>query len=74
MGVFADELRAGIDAATDKMEAAQRDGNHLEAEAYRERLASLRRIAYRHGLGPWPRLEAAGSPPGTRSEPAAAGV
>jgi hypothetical protein len=72
MGVFADKLRAGIDEATDRMEAARRDGDYSGAAAYRERLAFLRRTAYRHGLGPWPRLEAAGRPSDTRSEHATA--
>jgi hypothetical protein len=54
------------------MEAARLEGNYYEAEAYRERLGFLRRVAYRHGLGPWPRPEAAGRPAGARSEHAAA--
>jgi len=72
MGIFADELRAGIYEAADKMEAARLEGNYYGAEAYRERLGFLRRVAYRHGLGPWPRPEAAGRPAGARSEHAAA--
>jgi hypothetical protein len=72
MGVFADELRAGIDEAADKMEAARRDGDRYGAEAYRERLGFLRRVARRHGLGPWPCPEPAARPAGTRSEDAAA--
>ena len=74
MGVFADELRAGIDEAAGKMEAARRDGDRYGAEAYRERLVFLRRIARRHGLGPWPCLEPAAKPAGTRSEDAGAPV
>ncbi len=54
MGVFADELRAGIDEAARKMTEARLAGDDYGTEAYRERLAFLRRVAHRHGLGPWP--------------------
>ena len=45
MGRFADELRAGIDEAVRKMAEAQRAGDDYGAEAYRERLSFLRRVA-----------------------------
>jgi hypothetical protein len=54
MGQFADELHAGIDEAARKMTEARLAGDHYGAEAYRERLGFLRRVAGRHGLGPWP--------------------
>jgi hypothetical protein len=72
MGVFVDELRAGIDEAVRKMEAARRDGDRYGAEAYRERLGFLRSVARRQGLGPWPRPEPAAKLTATRSEDAAA--
>ena len=62
MGVFANDLRAGIEEAARKMEAARRAGDHYGAEAYLERLGFLHRVARRHGLGPWPRPESAAGP------------
>ncbi len=50
MGVFADELRAGIGEAARKMTEARLAGDHFSAEAYRERLRHLRCIATRHGV------------------------
>jgi len=63
MGAFADELRAGIDEAARKMADARLAGDNYGAEAYRERLSFLRRVAARHGLGPWPSPDPA--PPAT---------
>ena len=54
MGQFAEELRAGIDEAARKMTEARLAGDDYGAETYRERLEFLRRVARRHGLGPWP--------------------
>ena len=63
MGVFADELRAGIDETARKLTEARLAGDDYGAEAYRERPGFLRRVAHRHGLGPWP---ARSSPRGRR--------
>ena len=60
MGRFADELRSGIDEAVRKMAEAQRAGDDYGAEAYRERLSFLRRVARRHGVGVWLGREPAG--------------
>ena len=54
MGLLAEELRAGIDEAARKMTEARLASDHYGAEAWRERLGFLRRVAGRHGLGPWP--------------------
>jgi hypothetical protein len=54
MGLFADELRAGISEAARKMTEARLAGDHFSAEAYRERLRYLRRVAARHGVGASP--------------------
>jgi hypothetical protein len=54
MGQFADQLHAGIDEAARKMTEARLAGDDYGAEAYRERLGFLRRVARRYGLGPWP--------------------
>ncbi len=54
MGLLAEELRAGIDEAARKMTEARLAGDDYGAETYRERLGFLRRVAGRHGLGPWP--------------------
>jgi hypothetical protein len=62
MGIFADELHAGIDEAAREMTEARRAGDDYGAEAYRERLGFLRRVARRHGLGPWSCPEAAAGP------------
>jgi hypothetical protein len=72
MGQFADEVRAGIDEAARKMTEARAGGDDYGAEAYRERLGFLRRVAHRHGLGPWPCPEPAAAPARARSEDAAA--
>jgi len=72
MGVFADELRAGIDEAARKMTEARLAGDDYGTEAYRERLGFLRRVAHRHGLGPWPCPEPAARPARARDEDAAA--
>ena len=45
MGAFADELRAGMGEAARKMTGARLAGDDYGAEAYRERLRCLRRIA-----------------------------
>jgi hypothetical protein len=50
MGVFAEELRAGVGEAARKMAEARLAGDHFSAEAYRERLRHLRCIATRHGV------------------------
>ncbi len=63
MGVFADELRTAIDEAARKMAEARLAGDNYGAEAYRERLSFLRRVAGRHGLGPWPSPDPAPGPP-----------
>jgi hypothetical protein len=62
MGQFAEELRAGIDEAARKTAEASRDGDAGGAEAWRERLLFLRRVAGRHGLGPWPHTEPSAGP------------
>ena len=72
MGVFAEELRVGIDEAARKMTEARLAGQDHGAEAWRERLGFLRRVAKRHGLGPWPKPERAAGPSGGRNEDAAA--
>jgi hypothetical protein len=59
MGEFEDVLRASIDEASRKMTEARLAGDHNGTEAYRERLGFLRRVARRHGLGPWPYPEPA---------------
>ena len=50
MGLFADELRAGIGEAARKMTEARMVGDHFSAGAYCERLRYLRCIATRHGV------------------------
>ena len=70
MGYFAEELRTGIDEAARKMAEARQAGDDYAAEAYRERLGFLRRVANRHGLGPWP--EPAVRPADARDQDAAA--
>ncbi len=50
MGVFADELRAGIGEAARKMIGARLAGDHFTAETYLERLRYLQRVAVRHGI------------------------
>ncbi len=72
MGPFADELHAGIDEAARKMTEARLAGDNYGAQAYRERLGFLRRVANRHGLGPWPGPEPAAGLAGARNEEAAA--
>jgi hypothetical protein len=52
MRLFADELRAGIGEAARKMAEARLAGDDYGAEAYRERLFHLRRVARCHGLFP----------------------
>lgn len=54
MRLFADELRAGINEAARKMAEARLAGDDYGAEAYRERLFHLRRVAQCHGVFPWP--------------------
>lgn len=58
MGVFADELRAGIDEAAREMAEARLAGDDYGAGAWRERLSYLRRIARRCEAG-FPLLPAA---------------
>jgi hypothetical protein len=50
MGLFADELRAGMGEAARKLAEARLAGDHFSAEAYRERLRYLRCIATCHGV------------------------
>lgn len=50
MRVFADELRAGIGEAARKIAEARLAGDDYGAEAYRERLSQLRRVARCHGV------------------------
>jgi hypothetical protein len=50
MGLFADELRAGIGEAARKLAEARLAGDHFSAEAYRERPRYLRCMATRHGV------------------------
>ncbi len=54
MGLLEEELHAGIDEAVRKMTEARMVGDDYGAETYRERLEFLRRVAGRHGFGPWP--------------------
>jgi hypothetical protein len=56
MGVFADELRAGMAEAARKMTEARLAGDDYGAEAYRERLRYLQRVAARHGVEATPGL------------------
>ena len=72
MGQFADQLHAGIDEAARKMSEARLAGDNYGAEAYRERLGFLRRVAKRHGLGPWPEPETHRPADEARDEDAAA--
>jgi hypothetical protein len=51
MAGLAGELRAGIDEAARKMAEARLAGDDYGAGAWRERLAYLRRVARRHGVG-----------------------
>lgn len=60
MGVFADELRAGIAEAARNMAQSWLAGDDYGAEVYRERLGYLRRAALRHGVGLSPRPEPEG--------------
>lgn len=69
MGEFADEVRAGIDEAARKMTEARAGGDDYGAEAYRERLGFLRRVARRHGVEPG----VCPGPRGAGSRPQAAG-
>lgn len=71
MRVFADELRAGIGEAARKMAEARLAGDDYGAEAYRERLSQLRRVARCHGVFPCPGF--AGEPGGGRPGEAAEG-
>jgi hypothetical protein len=68
MTIFADELRAGIDETARKVAKARLAGDDHCAEAYRERLSQLRRVARRHGIEllPRPRLAADGEAGGGR--------
>jgi len=72
MGQFADQLHAGIDEAARKMSEARLAGDNYGAEAYRERLGFLHRVAKRHGLGPWPEPETHRPADEARDEDAAA--
>lgn len=58
--MFADELRAGIGEATRKMAEARLAGDDYGAEAYRERVSHLRRVARCHGVDVPPRPGPAG--------------
>ena len=50
MADFADELRAGVDEAARKMAEARLAGDDYGADAYRERLSYLRRVAQRYAV------------------------
>jgi hypothetical protein len=50
MRTFTQELQTGIDEAARKVAEARLAGDDHGAEAYRERLAFLRRVARRHGV------------------------
>lgn len=54
MRQFAGELRAGLDEAARTMAEARLAGEDYGAEAWRERLGFLRRVAGHYGLMPWP--------------------
>jgi hypothetical protein len=69
MGESADEMRAGIDEAARKMTEARAGGGDCGAEAYRERLGFLHRVARRQGVEPG----VCPGPCGAGSRPQAAG-
>jgi hypothetical protein len=50
MRTFTEELQTGISDAARKLAEARLGGDDHGAEAYRERLAFLRRVARRHGV------------------------
>jgi hypothetical protein len=68
--MFADELRAGIGEAARKVAEARLAGDDYGAEAYRERLSDLRRVARCHGVfsGPGAAGEPGGGSPGEAAE------
>jgi hypothetical protein len=50
MRTFTEELQTGINDAARKLAEARLGGDDHGVEAYRERLAFLRRVARRHGV------------------------